>query len=64
MNITELRDLQEEELVERLKELTTQLNQFYTLPKEKIEKPRQKSQLRHERARIMTLLNEKKLKNL
>lgn len=60
MKKNELKDLSESELLDRLKDLTAELDKFYTLPKEKIEKPRMKSQLRHERARIMTFLNKVK----
>jgi ribosomal protein L29 len=58
MKAAELRKLSREELIEKLNEVTNKLDEFYKLPKEKIEKPRQKSTLRHERARIMTLLNQ------
>lgn len=57
MKIAELRKLSKEELLDKLKEVNVELDKFYSLPKEKIEKPREKSKLRHVRARIMTLLN-------
>jgi ribosomal protein L29 len=60
MKAAELRKLSQDDLLDKLKEVTEELNKFYSLPKEKIEKPREKSKLRHERARIMTLLNETK----
>lgn len=60
MKAAELRALSEEELLDKLKELNTQLDEFYKMPKERIEKPRRKGQLRRIRARILTLLNERK----
>lgn len=60
MSTADLKDLSEQDLLEKLEEVNTKLDDFYKLPKEKIEKPRQKSILRHERARIITLLNQKK----
>lgn len=51
-----LENLTKDDLVKKLEEISSELNRFYSLPKEKIEKPRQKSTLRHERARILTLL--------
>lgn len=54
----ELRKLSEQELIEKLNEVTDLLDKFYFLPKEKIEKPRLKSELRHQRARILTFLGQ------
>jgi len=51
-----LKSLSKEELVKKLEEINSQLNAFFITPKDKIEKTRQKSNLRHERARIMTFL--------
>jgi ribosomal protein L29 len=54
-----LRELNREELLKKLEETTKSLDAFFNLPAEKIEKPRQKSALKKERARILTLLQEK-----
>lgn len=58
MKSAELKSLSKDELLEKLEEVSLKLNLFYTLPKEKIEKPREKSQLRHDRARILTFINQ------
>ena len=58
---SKLRELSDQELETKLKEVTVSLNQFYTLPKEKLEKLREKSALKRERARILTLIKERLL---
>jgi ribosomal protein L29 len=53
----DLKGLSKSELKTKLSELDVELNKFFASPKEKIEKPRQKSNLRHQRARILSLLS-------
>lgn len=56
--MADLRKLSRAELIKRLKELKTELDQFYTLPKEKLEKiAGSKRKFKLEYARIKTILN-------
>lgn len=51
-----------EELLSKLDEINNQLDNYFKLPQEKIEKPRNKGTLRRERARIITLLSNGQIK--
>lgn len=56
--MADLRKLSRAELIKRLQELKTELDQFYTLPKEKLEKiAGSKRKFKLEYARIKTILN-------
>jgi ribosomal protein L29 len=56
---SELASLSKEALLTKLAELTSNLDNFYKSPADRIEKPKQKGELKRERARILTLLQDK-----